>query len=138
MSAYADYTFYTTTFLGSLIASADFAQKALRASEEIDRLTFNRAATVISDDDDADLVALIKMATCAVAETLQTIETGSSDSIKSESVGSHSVTYGDSSDAALTNNQRKEKAARTYLGGTGLMYRGFLAGEYGGETTDDE
>lgn len=127
MAAYADYTFYTTTYLGTAIASADFGRLALRASQVIDNSTFNRAAAIVTADEDADTIALIQMATCAVAEEIQTQESsGSIDGVTSERVGSYAVTFGAGSRAMLSNEVKQENAARLYLAQTGLMYRGFL------------
>ena len=127
MAAYADYTFYTTTYLGTAIASADFGRLALRASQVIDNSTFNRAAAIVTADEDADTIALIQMATCAVAEEIQTQESsGSIDGVTSERVGSYAVTFGAGSRAMLSNEEKQERAARFYLAQTGLMYRGFL------------
>lgn len=124
--AYADFTFYEETYLGTAIAEADFPRLALEASAVIDRLTYDRAAAVVTAGTDADLIARIGLATCAVAETLQA-QAGTADGITSERVGSHSVTY-----AAPTVHARVQAAAAaTYLGGTGLLYRGFAAGEVG-------
>ena len=126
MAAYADYTFYTATYLGTAIASADFARLALRASQVIDQVTFNRAGPVVTLDEDADTIALIQMATCAVAEEIQTQESsGNIDGVTSERVGSYSVTYGANARAMLSNEDKQERAARLYLAQTGLMYRGF-------------
>jgi hypothetical protein len=129
MAAYADYVYYAGTFLGTAIASADFPRLALRASEIIDQLTFGRAAL----ETDADTILLIQNATCIVAEKYQMLEQGGwSDGIQSESIGSNSVTYV----AAATSQRTKEKifseAAKTYLGATDLMFKGFASGEYGG------
>lgn len=126
MAAYADYTFYSTTYLGTAIASAEFARLALRASQVIDQVTFNRAAAVVTADEDADTIELIQMATCAVAEELHTQEAnGNLDGISSERVGSYAVTFGAGSRAMLSNEEKQEKAARLYLANTGLMFRGF-------------
>ena len=59
--SYANYAYYTGTYGGSAIASADFTRLANIASAWIDRLTFGRAA---ADTDNADA---IKMAMCSVA-----------------------------------------------------------------------
>ena len=125
--SYADYTFYSTTYLGTAIASADFARLALRASQVIDNSTFNRAAAIVTADEDDETIALIQMATCAVAEEIQTQESsGSIDGVTSERVGSYAVTFGANSRAMLSNEEKQERAARFYLAQTGLMYRGFL------------
>ena len=138
MAAYVTYTYYTTTFLGTAIASADFARLALRASAIIDQLTFGRAAAIVAAATDTATIALIKNATCAVAEEYQTVETnGGSDGIQSESIGSNSVTYADNSSARKTNSQKYANAAALYLGSTGLMFRGFADGELGGTLDAD-
>jgi len=128
--SYATYLYYTGTYLGSAIASADFARLALRASAVIDQITFNRAAAVITADTPAASVTAIQMATCAVAEELQTQEqSGNIDGITSESTGAHSVSYGTNSKAQLTNEEKQSNVAKLYLASTGLMFRGFIEGE---------
>jgi hypothetical protein len=138
MTAYADYTYYTNTYLGAVIASPDFARLALRASFEVDRITFNRAAPVVAEAIDTSTIDLIKMATCAVAEQIQTNESeGGVDGISSEQVGSYSVTYSDSSSKRISNLKKVQQAASLYLGQSGLMFSGFISGEYGGVTDED-
>jgi len=133
MAAYATYSYYANTYLGTAIASADFARLALRASAVVDELTFNRAAAIIAASTPAATVSAIENATCAIAEEIQTQEAdGNADGITSEHVGSYSVTYGANSRAAQTNETRLRNAARLYLASTGLMYPGFLDGEYTG------
>jgi hypothetical protein len=136
MAAYADYTYYNGTYLGSAIAEADFPALALRASAVIDQITFNRAAPVVTADTDADTIDLIKKATCAVADELNAQASESSTGVvQSESVGRHRVTYVTGS--VRTQASRQSDAARLYLGSTGLMYRGFASGEYGGSLADE-
>jgi hypothetical protein len=126
-TAYATYSYYSATYLGTAITEANFARLALRASAWIDRLTFQRAAT----ETVVATVDLIKMATCAVAEEIQTVEAdGSADGIQSEAIGQNSVTYATSSTKQLT--------AALYLGSTGLMFPGFASGEYSGDPDADE
>jgi hypothetical protein len=126
MTAYADYTYYSGTYLGTAIASANFPRLALRASEVIDEITFGRAAT------DTDNETAIKNATCAVAEEIQRVEAGgNTDGIASESIGSNSVTYTANAYAQLSRLAKLSSAAKTYLGNTGLMFKGFADGEYG-------
>jgi len=67
MTAYTDSTYYTGTYLGNVIASADFPRLALRASAVIDQVTFGRASAIVTAATDTATIALIKMATCAVA-----------------------------------------------------------------------
>lgn len=128
-TAYVDYTYYTSTYLGTSIASTDFARLALRASAMIDKLTYDRAI----GETDTDVIDLIKMATCAVAEELQTQETNSNlDGITSERVGNYSVAFGANARSARTNEEKQAQAAKLYLWNTGLMYRSFAEGEYAG------
>jgi hypothetical protein len=132
-TAYATYSYYSTTYLGTSIASADFSRLALRASAWIDRLTFQRAA------DDTTYTDEIKMATCAVAEEIQTVEAGgNADGIQSEAIGQNSVTYATSSTKQLTAGEKYLQAAALYLGSTGLMFPGFASGEYSGDPDADE
>ncbi len=125
MAAYADYAFYTLTYLGAAIAQADFDRLALRASVVIDQVTYGRAAPVIAAGEDADAIEKIKLATCAVAEELQSQSQGGQ--IQSERVGQHSVTY--NVGQATSEKHRLSEAAKLYLWSTDLMYRGFNADE---------
>ena len=130
--AYADYTHYSTVYLGNSIAEADFPRLALRASAQIDRLTYNRAAT------DTDNTTAIKNAMCAVAEEIQRQEQSDNvDGITSESQGQYSVSYGTNSNRARSNQTKIVDAAKLWLETTGLMFAGFASGEYGSELTND-
>lgn len=135
--AYADYKYYTTTYLGTAIDEANFPRLALRASTFLDYYTQGRAAQ------NPDLDAL-KMACCAIAEQYQYIDTAQSlaqkslsaflesdGELQSQTVGSWSKTYrsgGDSAQQALSSVQTAQAAlgalAQQYLAGTGLLYRG--------------
>lgn len=131
--AYADFTFYSTQYLGDAITESAFPQLALRASAVIDQLTFGRAT---SETVAANILA-IKYAMCAVAEEIQTIDAEYLIAgIKSETVGSHSVTYIESNTSSQTSNERYAFHAGLWLGNTGLLFAGFASGEYGG-TLDD-
>ena len=138
MTTYADYTYYTTTYLGTSIASGDFARLALRASAWVDRLTFQRAAAIVTAATDTATIDLIKMATCAIAEDIQTTEAnGGTDAIQSESIGQNSVTYGAMSSKAASAGETYMQTASLYLGSTGLMFPGFARGEYSGGLDED-
>jgi len=127
MAAYADFTYYATSYLGTAIAESDFPQLALRASAVIDQITFGRAAT----ETVAATIVKIKNAMCAVAEEIQTAEAdGNIDGIVAETVGSHSVTYAETATKQLTARDKYSYAAQLYLGDTGLMFRGFADDEY--------
>ena len=128
--AYADFTYYTNTYLGNAIAESDFPRLALKASAVIDRITFGRAAVDVAANTN---VTAIKNAMCAVAEEIQTQEqSNGADGIVSESQGQYSVSYGANSNRTKSNEAKLENAARLYLDGTFLMFAGFASGEYGG------
>lgn len=130
---YANYTFYTTSFLGSSIREEDFPRLALRASQFIDYYTLGKSR-------DFPELENLKMACCAIAEKYQIVERAQAIATqsfegdatpKSESVGSYSVTYQTASEKAQGANQAVADAqnavaaiARQYLVGTGLLYRG--------------
>ncbi len=129
--AYADFTYYSATYLGTTIAEADFPRLALRASAVIDQITFGRAAT------DTDNTNAIKNAMCAVAEEIQMQDAaGSVDGITSESQGRYSVSYGSNSSKTKSNQSKLEDAAKVWLANTFLLFPGFNAGEYGSLTND--
>ena len=124
--AYADFTYYSTSFFGTAIAEADFPRLALEASAVIDRITFGRAAT------DTENTTAIKNAMCAVAEELlNQRNAGGADGIASESQGQYSVSYLANSSRSKTNLEKLSNAARLWLDGTFLMFAGFSDGEYG-------
>lgn len=130
MAVYADYEFYTTEFLGTAIAEADFPALALRASAVIDQITFGRAA---SASDSADATAIAN-ATCAVAEELQRqAKSGDADGIVSESQGRYSVSYAAHSSKTKSNLAKLQNAATPWLANTYLTFAGFGTGEYSGD-----
>lgn len=142
---YADYLFYTDEFFGVAISYEDFPRLASRASDFLDYYTRGKAAKA-PETDTATKLALAK-ACCAVAEAIQdddrnkalaaqisaaALASGSGE-IKSETVGSHSVSYATSADysrgasgAARERDLRAAYAeiASVYLVNTGLLYRG--------------
>ena len=131
MTAYADYTYYSGTFLGTAITQSAFPVLALRASAVIDEITFGRAA------DEVTYATNVKNATCAVAEELQKQDAlDGVDGIVSESQGRYSVSFGKNSQLSMSNQYKLEKAAKTWLANTFLMFAGFNADEYG-TTVDD-
>lgn len=127
MAAYADFTFYSGTYKGAAIASADFPRLALRASEAIDQMTFDRTAAVVAASTDTATIAKVQMAVCAVAEQIQALE-GSGGAVSSEHVGNYSVAY----ISQLSEDARLKKIAKRYLASTFLMYPSFNDGELGG------
>lgn len=138
---YADYSFYTTEYLGQTITESDFPRLALRASSYLDYCTQGRAKA------HPDMEAL-KMACCALAEQYAIIDamnatamtaamesTTSDGEVQSESVGSWSKSYRSKSetvsnalDVAKTGNAALAAVVVQYLANTGLLRtRGYRA-----------
>ena len=120
MTAYADYAFYTSEYLGRAITSEkDFAYYALRASEIIDSKTFGRID---------EITPAVKMACCAAADELYSDASArakAAGGISSESVDGYSVSYrAYNTEAEKAAEKRVNAAIKRYLGGTGLMFRG--------------
>jgi len=131
--AYADFTYYSTSYLGTAIAETDFPRLAMRASAVIDRITFGRAAAIVTAATETTTIAAIKNAMCAVAEELQTQDLEfETPAITSESQGQYSVTYASGWSSSLSYTSRLEAAAVLWLEPTYLMFGGFNSDEYGG------
>lgn len=153
--AYCDYDFYTNKYLGNVITEADFPRLSERASEKLDRLTFDRLS--VSEDGtietlDEKTSTRVKKAVCKIAEILNDIDVYEKASrelagyehtengqrgkvITSISSGSESISYSvkETSNsivgAVLTDKKAQERLfydiAVEYLSGTGLLYAGF-------------
>lgn len=122
MTTYITFQFYQDVFHGSSISLDDFDSLALRASAEIDRLTFGRAEVVVTAGTDTDTIQLIRLATCAVADELQKWDAvGVNGLVQSERVGQVAIAY---APGASNMETKISKHAKTYLWSTGLMYRG--------------
>lgn len=144
MAAYADFTYYQNTYGGTAVASSAYGPLSLRASAIIDYITHDRAAEIVTAAIDTALINKIKMAMCAVLEQYYTSKLQQDrmmtpgGAVKSESVGSLSVTY---YDPRLPGSSTKDTAgyyasfietAKVYLGSSGLLFAGFYNGELGG------
>lgn len=116
---YADYSFYTENFKGSLIAESEFEYWAARASEYIDSMTFSRITSSIMTNDVAAALK-IKCCCCALADVTFNAEKSSGKS--AEKVGNYSVTYTTTSDEVF--EKARSRLVRMYLSETGLTYRG--------------
>lgn len=124
---YADFTYYTDSFMGAAISEADFPRLALRASQFLDYYTLGKARKIPGLEN-------LKMACCAIAEKYQIVEKAQKSAaesldgdVKSESVGSYSVSYqtaNEKAQAVITAQNEVVATARRYLVGTGLLYRG--------------
>lgn len=120
MMAYADYEFYTDVYYGNAISEEDFPRLAERATDYIFGITGGESDRLEGNDK-----AMLKKATCAIAEVMQdeshmnTAEFSTEQRVSSETVGSHSVSYGTGgvSGAAMEYiESRKKEALKIYLG----------------------
>ena len=82
----ADYTFYTDTYLGGSIPSADFPRLAARASQQLNR--YKRLYTVTAPATDSE-----GMAICAMADAMYYFETAA-NMPQSSAIGSVSSSRG--------------------------------------------
>lgn len=83
--AYADYEFYTTSFLGSVVPEADFLRLAERASDFVDTMTFDRLANGLPTNERSQ--KRIKKAVCSLAELMYQIELAEKNAISQASAG---------------------------------------------------
>lgn len=118
---YADYNFYTTEYLGSLIPETAFAGVERAASAFVDYLTHNRIPAANLPE---TVMVKVKMAVCAVAETCYKQMSDDTPAVSSESVGNHSRSYAVVNKGFDERQREKLANAKTYLHGTGLMYGG--------------
>lgn len=111
----ADYTFYTSTFMGGSIPESDFPRLAARATEQLNR--YKRIYTVTAPDENSE-----DMAICAMADALYYFEIAANEP-QSASVGSVSSSRGTAVDIS-PKAQSKElyRCATLYLD----IYRGVI------------
>ena len=119
---YANYSFYTTEYKGSLIPETAFAGTERAASAYIDYITHNR---IVLADLPEKVQEKVKMAVCAVAETCyKQMNDEDSTTVSSETVGNHSKSYAVVKKGFDERQREKLINAKTYLHGTGLLYGG--------------
>lgn len=118
---YADYNFYLTEYLGSLIPEASYVEQAREASAYIDYITHNR---IVMGDLPEKVQSKVKMAACAIAEICYRQMTDETPAVSSESVGNHSKSYAVTNRGFAERQHEKMVQAKTYLHGTGLLYGG--------------
>lgn len=116
---------YSDTYKGIAIESSKFNQIALRASDEIDRLTLHQVRkSGLSSFSTADQEQ-IKLATCALAEALSIKDSateGTGVITTSEKVGPYSYSIDKESLDQVWNDAIVK--AENFLLFTGLLYRG--------------
>lgn len=111
--AYADYSYYKTTYGGTMIAESAFARLSCLASAYIDSLTFGNAAK------DTQHAEQIKTACCTLAEEYGRQDSGGEvASVNNDGYSESYVTSG------KTPDQRMLDIAVRILAPTGLLYGG--------------
>ena len=109
---YSDYSFYSVKFRGQL-PETEYTRLAVRASAEIDRMTFGRAKKASGEALDA-----VKFAECAVIDELSYQGIGGVGDVTSESNDGISRSY--STGVAKSSRQRIDAIAHTWLSQTNL------------------
>lgn len=134
MIEYADREFYENSFHGEIIPENAFPGVILKASIFLKFLTFSRV------DELQEIPEEVKLATCAVAETMyqdMQAKDGAGREIASENNDGYSVSFVTSqSDNVGTIEHRCKKIAYPYLAHTGLLYRG--CGPYDDKCRSDD
>lgn len=124
MDAFIDYLYYVNNG-GSSILESEFDRYALRASFQVDLLTFKRAEAIITAGTNLPLIDRIKRATMAVADVMKEYSVSQANlGIQSEKVGDHSVQYRGDDELRSCETQAISSVVEIYLGHTGLMYPG--------------
>lgn len=129
---YVDFTYYSTTFGGTIIPETSFLKFEREARISINTFTFNRLKsdnTLIDDE--------VKECLCVMMECLYNIfqkelnaDDGTGKLIASESVDGHNITYAISDeeknmiDKSKATDIKLYNIAKKYLFDTGLLYRG--------------
>ena len=118
MTQYADYDYYINEYKGNM-PETDFDRMSKMASAKIKANTFGRI-------DENDVQSEVKYCTCVLADSL--LVASKIEGKSSESVGSWSVSYSDTSKSELNetiNQIIKEFLSEVYTAdGTPVLYRG--------------
>ena len=134
---YANYSYYSDVYGGSMIPEEQFDYCSARASEYIDQQTFERISNGVPEE----LTSKVSSCCCELAEDIYRFSTASSGNgsnsgagtdISSEKVGQYSVTYrtGAETISSLLNGNESGLNDLLYsiitkqLGNTGLLYKG--------------
>ena len=131
-----DYTFYTDTYMGTLLTEENFPKYISRAGYKLDELTFARHRADdggnVSPDLPSSVQTRVNLALCAIAELLYSADAAASDTpavsagIAEEKVGSHTVKYRDAISAEQALASQIKSVATAYLLPTGLLNRAAL------------
>jgi hypothetical protein len=116
--AYADLTYYKTTYVGRSVVDAETTKWLERASDDLDMMT---GFQIVEADLSPWQLTQVKKACCAQAEFYVTNgETYNADAVQSASIGKFSYSGGSSGSSRPTLSPR----AMNYLSATGLMFAG--------------
>ena len=127
-----EYSFYTDTYMGTLLSEEEFPRYISRADYKLDELTFARHRR---EDLPASVQTRVNLALCAIADLLFSFDAAASDSpaasaaVAEETVGSHKVKYCDAVSASTALASQIKSVATAYLLPTGLLNRAGLIAE---------
>lgn len=110
---YSDYAFYKEKFLG-VLSNTEYNRLGVRATAEIDRMTFGKAKNAEGETLDA-----VKFAECAVIDELSYQGFGGAGDVTSESNDGISRSYA-TGVVAKSARQRIDAIAHTWLANTNL------------------
>lgn len=118
--AFADYTYYSDSFGGTLIPSSEFSAYSAKAERLVRFVTQHRIKEVTDE---------VKNAVCAAAEASYELRSSVANipqGVKSENTDGYSVTYKDYDTDELKYKEQNAMLAaiRQELSGTGLLYQG--------------
>jgi len=117
---FADYSYYTDSWAGTLIPAQEFNSYARKAERLINYIV-NGGVKEVTDE--------VKNAVCAAAEVAYELRQSVANipqGIKSENTDGYSVTYKDYNADDLADREKRAmfKAIRQELYNTGLLYQG--------------
>ena len=135
---YADYSYYTGEYGGSLIPEADWNYTSGKAGDQIDSMTFGRLREGVPES----FVAQVRRCCCELAELIYTAvvlpvragaESGTGQLISTETNSTYSVTYRNASVISAMNSgessgveQMMNEVIGKHLSSTGLLYKGVV------------
>ncbi len=133
---FANYTYYSEAYGGSLLSEEQFNYYAGRASEYINQQTFDRISVAVPEA----LTTKVSACCCELAENLYRFSSTSSGSgnsgagcnVSSEKVGQYSITYHSTAESISGKLNGSEAGLLDllynvickHLASTGLLYRG--------------
>jgi len=128
---YADFTYYTGTYLGTALSEQEFPACARKASILIDDLTFGRTGKLSA----SQIPDAVRDAACSAAEIYAdylakknaALKATKSGTVKSESNDGFAVSYADynAEQARISAESEMSEEITIYLAKTGLMFRGW-------------